>query len=52
MDLYVTSLDDCNQLQFDIFSLKGRCAANFMNHFVIKIEAISFCRKTKSFFKY
>jgi len=49
MDFYVTSLDGCNQLQLDFFSIKGRCAANFMNHNVSKTEAISFCRKTKSF---
>jgi len=47
MDFYVTSLDDCSQLQLDIFSIKVRCAANFMNRNVSKTEAISFCRKAK-----
>jgi hypothetical protein len=49
MDFYVTSLDYCNQLQLDIFSVKGRFAANFMNYFVSKIEAISFSRNKKIF---
>jgi hypothetical protein len=43
---YISSPEDCNLLKFDIDSIRGWCAANYMKLNIDKTKVITFCRKT------